>query len=79
MLGLFSSPMLHYGYGMLSGDARAMSDGELAQLANQWAAQQQNATVRPYGDALYAAMNYHRPVFIPTGWADWFRDGDELH
>ena len=58
------------------GDARAMSEQEMANRAILMAPLMQQAS--PLVESMLATLNYRRPVNVPPGWAEWSAHGNEL-
>ncbi len=72
-MSIFNIPLMIGGLG----DARTLSQQELAQRAQEQWAFLRNA--ESHWDIAQLLANYRPPVYVPAGWAEWFSIGDELH
>lgn len=74
----FLDGLLGQTFGMAWGnDARALSDGELAQMAARDSYLARNS--QPGIQEIIGMMNYRHPVIVPHGWAEWYEFGAEVN
>lgn len=69
---LFGAPFIATG-----NSAAAMTQEDWAKHQSFMAEFMRNADPHPDSWAMYA--NYHPPVTVPQGFADWYAIGNELH